>query len=211
MGSMRRVPARIVLASGNRGKVREIAAMVEGWHVEVVPQSDYSVPAAAETGLTFVENALLKARNAATYTGLPAIADDSGIAVDALGGAPGVHSAYYAGVGAGDAANNARLLADLAEVPDSGRAARFICVMVYLAHAQDPTPLIAEGVWEGTVLRAPRGTNGFGYDPLFYVPAQGCACAELAAEVKNRLSHRGQALRALLEKLGARYCLGASE
>lgn len=191
---------RILLASNNPGKVREVAAILADHDVsqfEILPQSAYGVPEAEETGLTFVENAIIKARNAARHAGLPAIADDSGLAVDALGGAPGVISARYAGLGADDAANNAKLLDALREVPDEQRTARFLCVMVYLRHADDPCPLIAQGAWEGVMLRAPRGNGGFGYDPLFYVPGQGCASAELPPEVKNRLSHRGQALRAL--------------
>ena len=193
--------SRIVLATGNRGKVAEIAAMVAGLGLEIVPQSEYDVPEAAETGLTFVENALLKARNAAAHTGLPAIADDSGLEVDALRGAPGIHSARYAGPDSRDGDNNAKLLAALDGVPAMQRTARFQCVMVYLRHANDPTPLICQGTWEGSVLEAPRGDGGFGYDPLFLVPNHNCAAAELPAEIKNRLSHRGQALRKLVEAL----------
>lgn len=195
---------RILLASNNPGKVREVAAILADHDVgqfEILPQSAYGVPEAEETGLSFVENAIIKARNAARHAGLPAIADDSGLAVDALGGAPGVISARYAGLGADDAANNAKLLDALRDVPDEQRTARFLCVMVYLRHAEDPCPLIAQGAWEGVMLRAPRGNGGFGYDPLFYVPDQGCASAELPPEVKNRLSHRGQALRALAAML----------
>lgn len=195
---------RILLASNNPGKVREVAAILADHDVgqfEILPQSAYGVPEAEETGLSFVENAIIKARNAARHAALPAIADDSGLAVDALGGAPGVISARYAGLGADDAANNAKLLDALRDVPDEQRTARFLCVMVYLRHAEDPCPLIAQGAWEGVMLRAPRGNGGFGYDPLFYVPDQGCASAELPPEVKNRLSHRGQALRALAAML----------
>ena len=198
---MARAPARIVLATGNAGKVRELAAMMQDFAVEVVPQSRFAVPEAAESGLTFIENAILKARNAGRHTGLPAIADDSGLMVDALGGKPGVHSAYYAGVGAGDAANNDKLLAEMAAVADGERTARFVCVLVFLSQASDPLPMIAEGVWEGTIRRAPAGGNGFGYDPLFQVPGRDCASAELPPADKNRLSHRGRALRALLQRL----------
>lgn len=192
---------RVVLASGNAGKVREINQMLAGLDLEVVPQTEYGVPEIEETGLTFVENAILKARNAADHTGLPAIADDSGIEIDALNGAPGIYSARYAGVGAGDRANNDKLLAALAAVPDAQRTARFQCLMVYMAHAADATPIICQGTWEGRILRAPRGANGFGYDPLFYVPTHDCSSAELPPETKNQLSHRGQALRRLVHAL----------
>lgn len=195
---------KVVLASGNAGKVREINQLLAGLDINVVAQSDFGVPAVEETGLTFVENAIQKARNAAHHTGCPAIADDSGLEVDALGGAPGVHSARYAGDAADDAANVAKLLAALEHVPDAERRARFQCVIVYLRHAADPVPLIAQGTWEGRIARAPRGTNGFGYDPVFFVPTQGCTAAELPPDVKNALSHRGQALRALLAALEAR-------
>jgi len=195
--------SRVVLASGNRGKVREIGAMLSGMALTVLPQSDFEVPTAAETGLTFVENAILKARNAAMHTGLPAIADDSGIEVRALNGAPGVHSAVYAGEGAGDQENLEKLLRACEAVPEGERAARFVCVMVYLRHAEDATPLIAQGIWRGELLRAAIGENGFGYDPIFFVPERGCSSAQLPPEVKNRLSHRGQALRALVALLRA--------
>lgn len=187
----------IVLASNNAGKVREINQLLEGAGIRVVPQGDFGVPEAEETGLTFVENAILKARNAAQHSGLPAIADDSGIEVDALHGAPGIHSARYAGTGASDADNLIKLLHALDSVPEAQRGARFQCVLVYLRHAADPTPLISQGTWEGRILEAPRGENGFGYDPVFYVPTQGCSAAELDPAVKNGLSHRGQALRHL--------------
>ena len=194
---------RVVLASGNAGKVREFNQLLAGAHIEVVPQSSFGVPEAEETGLTFVENAILKARNAARHTGLPAVADDSGIEVDALNGAPGIYSARYAGPGASDEENLYKLLAALDGLPDERRGARFQCVIAYLRHAEDPTPLICQGTWEGRILAAPRGANGFGYDPVFYVPDEGVSSAELAPETKNRLSHRGQALRRLLEGLGA--------
>ena len=189
--------ATIVLASNNAGKVREINQLLDETGIQVIPQDHFGVPEAEETGLSFVENAILKARNAAPHSGLPAIADDSGIEVDALDGAPGIYSARYAGAGAGDADNLAKLLRDLESVPEPERGARFQCVLVYLRHAADPTPLICQGTWEGRILEAPRGENGFGYDPVFFVPTQGCSAAELDPAVKNGLSHRGQALRHL--------------
>jgi XTP/dITP diphosphohydrolase len=187
----------IILASSNAGKVREINQLLTQLHFKVRPQGEFGVPDAEETGLSFVENAILKARNAAAHTGLPAIADDSGLEVDALHGAPGIYSARYAGVGASDQANLDKLLAVLRDVPESARSARFQCLLVYLRHAEDPTPLICQGTWEGRILFEARGDHGFGYDPVFYVPTHGCASAELAPEVKNSLSHRGQALRKL--------------
>jgi XTP/dITP diphosphohydrolase len=196
---------RVVLASSNPGKVREINAMLAGLHLTVVPQSDFSVVEVEETGLTFVENALLKARNATRHTGLPAIADDSGIEVDALHGAPGIYSARYAGEGASDARNLEKLLADLRDVPEARRTARFVCLMVYLRHELDPTPVICQGSWEGRLLLEPRGRGGFGYDPVFLVPTHNCSSAELPPEVKNQLSHRGQALRALVAALGSAH------
>ncbi|RTZ75928.1 MAG: non-canonical purine NTP pyrophosphatase [Gammaproteobacteria bacterium] len=193
---------RIVLASNNKGKVREIGQLLAGREIEILPQSEFNIPEVEETGLTFVENAILKARNAAAHSGLPAIADDSGLEVDALRGQPGIYSARFAGPGASDADNNARLLQELANVPDERRTARFQCLMVYMRHEKDPTPIICQGTWEGRILREPQGENGFGYDPLFFVPEKGCSAAELPAEVKNVLSHRCQALRCLVEKLG---------
>lgn len=192
---------RIVLASGNAGKLREFNAMLADLGIEFVRQSELGVQDADETGLTFVENALIKARNAARYTGMPAMADDSGIVVDALGGAPGLYSARYAGEHGDDAANNAKLLEALQDVPDAQRTARFYCCIVYLRHAEDQLPIIAEASWEGRILHSLSGANGFGYDPLFYVPTHGCSSAELPAEEKNRISHRGQALRKLHELL----------
>jgi len=192
---------RVALASCNAGKVREFNQLLAGAHVEVLPQSSFGVPEAEETGLTFVENAILKARNAARHTGLPALADDSGIEVDALNGAPGIYSARYAGPGASDEENLYKLLATLEGVPEAQRVGRFQCVIAYLRHAEDPTPLICQGTWEGRILTAPRGANGFGYDPVFFVPQEGVSSAELPPETKNRLSHRGQALRKLLEGL----------
>ncbi|MHB8535940.1 MAG: RdgB/HAM1 family non-canonical purine NTP pyrophosphatase [Sulfuricaulis sp.] len=193
---------KIVLASNNPGKVREINQMLEGLHLAVVPQSDFKVPDAEETGFTFVENALIKARNATRHTGLPAIADDSGIEVDYLNGAPGIYSARYAGKGAGDKQNLRKLLTELEGIPEAERNARFQCLMVYLRHEFDPTPIICQGTWEGRILFEPRGTNGFGYDPIFFVPTHNCSSAELPPEVKNKLSHRGQALRLLVAALG---------
>ncbi|WP_459990635.1 RdgB/HAM1 family non-canonical purine NTP pyrophosphatase [Methylosoma difficile] len=186
----------MVLASGNLGKIREIQAMLENW--QIAPQSAFAVPEADETGTTFIENAIIKARQAAHYCQLPSIADDSGLIVDALNGAPGVISARYAGVGASDQANVDKLLATMAAVPEGQRSARFICVMVYLRHADDPFPLIAQGVWEGCILPYCQGENGFGYDPIFWLPEQNCTSAQLPADLKNALSHRGQALRQLV-------------
>ena len=188
----------IILASSNQGKVREINQLLAGLDLHVQPQTDFGVPDIEETGLTFVENAILKARNAAQHTGLPAIADDSGIEVDALNGAPGIYSARYAGIGASDQANLEKLLTELGDLPEEKRTARFQCLMVYMRHASDPTPLICQGSWEGRILFKPQGKNGFGYDPVFYVPSHDCSSAELPADIKNSLSHRGQALRNLL-------------
>ena len=189
---------RVVLASGNLGKLREIQALA-GDAFELVPQSDFSVSEAEETGLSFVENAILKARHSAQHTGLPALADDSGLEVDALNGAPGTHSARYAGPSASDRENVDKLLHELGATPEHLRRARFQCVMVYLRHALDPMPIIAQGTWEGRILNAPQGEGGFGYDPVFFVPTHRCSSAELTAAVKNQLSHRGKALRKLLE------------
>ena len=191
----------IVLATGNPGKVRELQQLLAESGYDIRPQSDYGTPDAIEDGLGFVENALIKARNASKHTGLPAIADDSGIAVDALNGAPGIYSARYAGEGATDAQNLQLLLENVESVADGERRARFICLMVYVRHAEDPTPIICQGAWEGTLLRQPQGENGFGYDPIFYVPEKGCTSAELASEEKNALSHRGQALQCLVRQL----------
>ena len=193
---------RVVLASGNAGKLRELHALLGGLGIELVSQRELGVSDAEETGLSFVENALLKARHACAATGLPAIADDSGIEVDALNGEPGIYSARFAGVSGetrevADAANNALLLDRLAGLKGSERSARFQCVIVYLRHAADPTPLICQGTWEGQILESAAGANGFGYDPLFYVPTHDCASAALTPEIKNTLSHRGQALEQL--------------
>lgn len=192
----------VVLASNNTGKVREINELLRASRIQVVPQGTLGVPEVEETGLTFVENAILKARNAARHSGLATIADDSGIEVDALQGAPGIYSARFAGVGASDAANLEKLIGVLRDTPEEERSARFQCLMVYMRHGKDPTPLICQGTWEGRILFVPRGENGFGYDPVFHVPDKGCSAAELPAATKNRLSHRGQALRALVRCLG---------
>jgi len=193
--------AGIVLASNNAGKVREINQLLGPAGISVRPQSELGIDEAEETGLSFVENAILKARHAARASGLAAIADDSGLEVDALDGAPGIYSARYAGPGADDRTNCDKLLAALDGVPEAERGARFQCVMVYLRHALDPTPLICQGTWEGRILHAPRGANGFGYDPVFLVPGLDRSAAELDAETKNRLSHRGQALSQLARRL----------
>lgn len=196
---------KIVLASGNAGKIKEIQALLTGH--PIVPQSLFNVEEAEETGTTFVENAIIKARNAALHCGLPAIADDSGLVVDALNGAPAVYSARYAGVGASDNDNTQKLLRALEGVPEAQRTARFICVMVFMEHADDPLPIIAQGSWEGRILTQPAGSNGFGYDPVFFVPEYGCASAELSPEVKNSLSHRGIALKKLTDAIKARELL----
>lgn len=194
---------RIVLASGNRGKITEINALLEPLDLEVVAQSAFAIEEAEETGLSFVENAIIKARHAAELTGLPALADDSGLEVDALHGAPGVRSSRFAGPDADDQSNLSKLLNELDGVPEPQRSARFQCVIVLMRHAEDPTPLICQGTWEGRILFEPRGDGGFGYDPVFYVPGEDCASAELPPAVKNRLSHRGQALACLRDRLTA--------
>ena len=203
---MRKAATEVVLASGTAGKLREFQVLLADCGFTVRPQSDFCVPEAEEIGLSFVENALLKARNAAQHTGLPALAVDSGLEVDALRGAPGIYSARFAGIGAGDAANNQRLLAELNGVADADRTARYHCVLVYLRHAADPTPLICQVSWEGRILTEPRGSGGFGYDPLFWIPEMGVSAAQLDAATKNRISHRGQALRSLLAALQAQRC-----
>lgn len=196
-----RTTQRLVLASGNSGKLREFHRLLSPLGYAVHSQSEYEVPEVEETGLTFVENALLKAREACRISGLPALADDSGLAVDALNGAPGIYSARYAGEPKSDDANNLKLTDALAEVPVNQRTARYWCVLVYLRHAEDPVPLIVQRSWEGEILSSPRGEEGFGYDPLFWLPDLGCSAAELDGDEKNRLSHRGLAMQALLEQL----------
>jgi XTP/dITP diphosphohydrolase len=195
---------KIVLATGNAGKVREFAQLLAEFDAEIIPQTQLNVSNVPETGLTFVENALIKARHAAEITGLPAIADDSGIEVDALNGAPGIYSARFAGENATDVDNNQLLLQQLQSIPEAERTARYHCVIVYLRHALDPTPLICHGIWEGRVLTAPQGDNGFGYDPLFLIPEQQCTAAQMPPDLKNKLSHRGQAMRELQAALQAR-------
>jgi XTP/dITP diphosphohydrolase len=190
---------RIVLASSNDGKLREFRALLAGLDFQVIPQGELGIEAAEEPHLTFVENALAKARHAAGRSGLPALADDSGLCVRALNGAPGVHSARFAGGNGDDAANNAELLRRLADVAD--RSGHYVCVLVAVRAADDPEPLVADARWHGQILRAPRGAGGFGYDPLFFVPEAGCTAAELAAHDKNRISHRGLALRELAQRL----------
>jgi XTP/dITP diphosphohydrolase len=192
---------RLVLATSNRGKLAEIQPLLAGLDVELVTQGELGVSDAVESGHTFIENALIKARHAARATGLPALADDSGLIVDALGGAPGLISAHYAGVHGDAAGNIRRLLRELDGVPAERRTARFYSLIVLLRHAGDPQPLIAEGSWEGRILDAPRGAGGFGYDPVFFDPEQDLSAAELSPGLKNRISHRGRALAALREKI----------
>ncbi len=192
---------KIVLASSNSGKLREIQAVLDQKRFQLVKQSEFNVSEVAETGTTFVENAVIKARYAAKHTGLPALADDSGIVVDALHGAPGVYSARYAGEHGADDANNIKLLSEMKNVVDKDRTARFHCVIVYMSHAEDPMPIICEGTWEGKILHNLTGPNGFGYDPLFFVPTHGCSSAELDPAEKNRISHRAQALQKLIAAL----------
>jgi len=195
------VTHELVLASDNRGKLKELTALLSDSGFSVVGQGALGVTPAEETGETFVENAILKARNAALQTGRPAIADDSGLEVDALNGAPGVYSARFAGDHASDSDNVTQLLSRLENIPWEDRNARFRCLMVYLRQADDPAPLICEGTWSGVVTQAPSGHNGFGYDPVFWVPDEGCTAAELDSERKNGLSHRARALRMLVERL----------
>lgn len=193
---------RCVLASGNAGKLKEMNSLLDGLGWTVESQSALGVESPPETGLTFVENALIKARHASDVTGLPAIADDSGIEVDVLDGAPGIYSARYAGEDASDEANLQKLLDTLADYPESSWSARFQCVVVMMRHALDPTPIICPGTWEGQVVPVPRGANGFGYDPIFLDPTSGHTAAELDSERKNRISHRAKALLALRARLG---------
>ena len=193
--------AKLVVASGNRGKLAELRQVLGAAGIECLSQGELGVDDVEETASTFVENALLKARHAARITGLPALADDSGLCVDALGGAPGLRSARYAGAGADPQANIVKLLAALEHLPETQRSARFYCVLVLLRHPDDPQPLIAEGEWHGRILQAPRGLGGFGYDPVFFDPDCGVSAAELEPAVKNRISHRGRALRALQARL----------
>ncbi|AFU99445.1 RdgB/HAM1 family non-canonical purine NTP pyrophosphatase [Simiduia agarivorans] len=191
---------QLVLASNNAGKLAELSDMLAPSHIEVLPQSAFDISDADETGLSFVENAILKARHAARISGLPALADDSGLAVDALGGAPGIYSARYAGEHGNDAANNAKLLQALDGIEH--RSAQFVCALALVRHADDPLPIICEGLWRGQILTTARGDNGFGYDPLFQPDGMTCASAELSKAQKNAVSHRALALKALVARLG---------
>jgi XTP/dITP diphosphohydrolase len=192
---------KIVLASNNTGKLKEFQQLLAGRHFEVLPQAQFRIDDVEETGLSFVENAIIKARHASKIAGLPAIADDSGLEVDFLQGAPGIYSARFSGADASDAKNNQKLLEHLHGVPDEQRSARFQCILVYLRHPLDPTPLICQGTWEGYILKQAQGNNGFGYDPLFLDPATGLSSAELSKEEKNTRSHRAKALQSLLTQL----------
>ncbi|EMF7614955.1 RdgB/HAM1 family non-canonical purine NTP pyrophosphatase [Providencia stuartii] len=192
---------KVVLATGNPGKVNELADLLRDFGMDIVAQTSLGVESAEETGLTFIENAILKARHASQQTGLPAIADDSGISVDALGGAPGIYSARYAGEEATDEQNLHKLLDAMKSVPDGERQAQFNCVLVYLRHAEDPTPLVFHGRWYGIITHEPSGQGGFGYDPIFYVPELNCTSAELTKSEKQAISHRGKALAMLLDAL----------
>jgi len=194
---------RVVLASANAGKLRELNALLAPVGMDVVPQSQFAIEAAEETGETFIENAIIKARHAARLCALPAIADDSGLIVDALDGAPGVRSARYAGVGASDEENLRLLLDNMRGIPDARRGASFVCVMVYMRDPHDACPRVGEGLWRGRITHAPRGDGGFGYDPVFFVEERGCTSAELAPADKNSISHRATAMRALLADLEA--------
>ncbi|WP_063658377.1 XTP/dITP diphosphatase [Aliivibrio fischeri] len=193
--------SKIVLATGNQGKVREMADILADFGFDVVAQSEYNVSDVAETGTTFIENAIIKARHAAKETGLPAIADDSGLEVDALNGAPGVYSARYSGEGATDQKNIDKMLAAMEDIPVEKRTARFHCVLVLMKHENDPTPLICHGTWEGHITTEQKGQNGFGYDPIFWVSEDNCSSAELEPARKKQLSHRGQALKKLFAAL----------
>ncbi|EKT59382.1 XTP/dITP diphosphatase [Providencia sneebia] len=192
---------KVVLATGNPGKVNELADLLRDFGMDIIAQTTLGVESAEETGLTFIENAILKARHAAAQTGLPAIADDSGISVDALGGAPGIYSARYAGEDASDEENLHKLLEAMKSVPDGQRQAQFNCVLVYLKHANDPTPLVFHGRWHGVITQQPCGQGGFGYDPIFYIPELNCTSAELSKSEKQAISHRGKALAMLLDAL----------
>ncbi len=192
---------KLVLASGNQGKLREFSQLFSDKNIQVIPQNEFDTIEAEETGLSFVENAILKARNACKFSGLPSLADDSGLEVDALQGAPGIYSARYASDESGntsDEKNYLKLLAALKDVPAEERSARFQCVLVYMRHENDPTPQVFQGSWEGQILTEPSGADGFGYDPIFFVPSEACSSAELSKERKNAISHRGQAIQELL-------------
>lgn len=200
---MSKLAEKLVLASGNKGKLKEFGEIFANVGIEVIPQSEFNITDAEETGLSFVENAIIKARHAAALSGLPALADDSGLAVDALGGAPGIYSARFSGEGATDARNNEKLLSLLKDVPDEQRTASFHCVLVLMRHAADPVPLIFHGQWQGTILREPVGTNGFGYDPLFFVPDKQQSSAQLESVIKNTISHRAKAVAQLIQAINA--------
>jgi XTP/dITP diphosphohydrolase len=191
----------IVLASGNQGKLKELQQLLVPVNIQVVLQQEFDVPDVEETGLSFVENAILKARHACLHTRLPALADDSGLEVDALQGQPGIYSARYSGPGASDDSNNQKLLSALEGVADEQRSARYRCVLAFMRHAEDPCPLILQGSWEGSILRQPRGSSGFGYDPVFLVPGHNCSAAELSPQLKSQLSHRAQAMAGLVTML----------
>ncbi|MFK8047335.1 MAG: RdgB/HAM1 family non-canonical purine NTP pyrophosphatase [Halioglobus sp.] len=199
-------PQIVVLASGNSGKLAEFSALLKPLNMQLKFQSEFQTPEVPEDGLSFVENAIIKARAAAKHTGHPALADDSGLEVGFLNGAPGIYSARFSGVNGehADRENNARLLRELEGVPQEQRNARFVCVLVYMRHWQDPTPLVCQGTWDGQILTQPSGINGFGYDPLFFVPTYNCSSAELVSADKNRISHRAQASQKLLEALRGR-------
>ena len=192
---------KIIFASSNPGKINELQSLLDEFDYEIIPQEKLGIHDAEETGLTFVENALLKARHACLHSGKPAIADDSGLVVHALDGAPGIYSARYAGKNSNTKANIEKLLKELADVPSANRQAHFHCSLVYMEHAEDPAPLICEGTWHGTILYTPTGNQGFGYDPVFYDAREQSSSAELTPERKNKISHRGQALRDLIRKL----------
>ena len=194
-------PKQLVLASANPGKIKELQELLADQGISILPQGDLNIPDIEETGLTFVENAILKARNAAALSGLPAIADDSGLEVDYLLGAPGIYSARYAGRDANDTTNREKLLAALLDVPAKNRSARYQTVIVYLRHAEDPTPIICQGTWEGRIAFEDRGSEGFGYDPIFYVPETDCHAAELDKATKHSLSHRGKAIAQFLQHM----------
>lgn len=196
---------KTVIASGNAGKVREFNALLANSPIQIVPQSEFDLPEAEETGSTFVENAIIKAKHAARLTRLPAIADDSGLAVDALGGQPGVYSSRYAGENATDSDNVDKLLRELKGVEASNRSARFLCVIVYMQSADDPTPIICQGEWQGTISEKPSGLGGFGYDPVFWLNSFAKTAAQLPAEVKNSVSHRAIAMKLLMEKLTLQF------
>lgn len=198
---------KIVLASGNKGKLKEFAEILAEFGIEVLPQSQFNVEEVPETGTTFVENAIIKARHAANITGLAAIADDSGLEVDVLGGAPGIYSARYGGDNASDSDNYNKLLAALKDSPEQ-RSARFQCILVYMRHADDPTPIICQAAWEGSIAFEPQGDNGHGYDPIFIPEHHQCSAAQMSSEEKNALSHRGKAMQLLLAELQAKGVLG---